>query len=354
MLKLFKKQSDKIGVPPGTPVLIGEKKMPSVQIGVIEYNKKEAAEIKIDAIPKLKQYVKSGNVSWINVNGIHDVETIKSIGEMFEMHPLVLEDIVNTNQRAKAEDYEDYVFIVLKMLTFNEAKRDIDVEQVSILLTRHAVVTFQEREGDVFEGVRKRIMGAGGRIRAMDADYLAYSLIDAVVDNYFVVLEKIGDMVESVENQLDKYEEKNFIRKLHRMKNMLILLRKSVWPLRELISGLEKHSLKIISKEVRLYLRDIYDHTIQVIDTLETYKDLLASIRDTYMTSLSNRMNNVMKVLTVIATIFIPLTFIAGVYGMNFKYMPELGWEFSYPIVWGVMAVIAGGMLLFFKKKRWF
>ncbi|MGA1796130.1 MAG: magnesium/cobalt transporter CorA, partial [bacterium] len=263
------------------------------------------------------------------------------------------EDILNTNQRPKFEDFEHFIYVVLKMLSYDTEKQEIIAEQVSIVIGQNFVLSFQEREGDVFNPVRERIRNAKGRIRKMGADYLAYALLDAVVDNYFLILEALGEEVEELEEALVVNPTPQVLQAIHHLKRETIFLRKAVWPLREVIDSLGRRESPLIGKGTTLFLRDVYDHTIQIIDTAETFRDLIAGMLDIYLSSISNRMNNVMKVLTIIATIFIPLTFIAGIYGMNFKYMPELDWRWSYPLVWVVMVLVAVYMVMYFKDKGW-
>jgi magnesium transporter len=269
------------------------------------------------------------------------------------LHPLVVEDIVHTGQRPKIEDYGEHIYIVFTMLTYDEDQREIRGEQVSLILSEHFVLSLQERRGDIFDLIRERIRNAKGRIRKMGTDYLAYALVDAVVDQYFIILEKVGEGIEELEDSLTRNAEPETMQDIHRLKREMLFLRKSIWPLRECISGLEKSESAIIKKATLKYLRDVYDHTIQIIDTAETFRDMLSGMHDTYLTNISNRMNEIMKVLTIIATIFIPLTFIAGIYGMNFKFIPELDWRWGYFAVWGVVVVIAVLMIAFFRRKRW-
>jgi magnesium transporter len=292
-------------------------------------------------------------VTWIDIEGVNHAETLEKLGQCYGIHPLVLEDIMATDQRPKVEDFGSYLFIVLKMIRYNK-NGDIEIEQVSLILGRNYLLSFQEgKEGDVFNPVRERIRHGKGRIRQMGADYLAYALMDAVVDNYFSVLENLGEEIESIEERLIADPAPETIRTIHRLKREMIYLRKSVWPLREAVSALERRESPLISETTAVYLKDVYDHTIQVIDNIETFRDILSGMLDIYLTSINYRLNAVMKVLTIIATIFMPLSFIASVYGMNFKYMPELGWEYGYPALWGVMIVITAGMLLVFWKKKW-
>ena len=281
------------------------------------------------------------------------MDTIEKIGQHYDLHPLVLEDILHTGQRPKFEDIEQYLFVVLMMLRFDKENKSVISEQVSLVLGKNFVISFQENVGDVFEQIRDRIRNSKGRIRKMGSDYLMYALLDAIVDGYFAILENMGETIETLEEELVDDPSKNTLQQIHHLKREMIFLRKSVWPLRELISSLERSESKLIQQSTEAYLRDVYDHTIQVIDTVESFRDMVASMLDLYLSSLSMRMNEVMKVLTIIATIFIPLTFIAGVYGMNFHNMPELSWKYGYPVTLLVMAIISIGMLYYFKRKNW-
>lgn len=352
--KFIKRRTEKIGLPPGTPVYTGDKKEEPVRITVIDYDEDHLEEKVISHGDECFGLRKTSTVSWINVDGIHDVGIIGAFRDCFGLHPLVVEDIVHTGQRPKIEDYGDYIYIVFSMLTYDEEKKEIKAEQVSVILAEHFVLSFQERPGDIFDLIRERIRNAKGRVRKMGPDYLAYSLVDAVVDHYFVILEKTGERIEELEESLTKNAEPETMQEIHRLKREMLFLRKSVWPLRESIGGLEKSESPLIERATLKYLRDVYDHTIQIIDTVETFRDMLSGMHDIYLTSISNRMNEIMKVLTIIATIFIPLTFIAGIYGMNFKFMPELDWRWGYFAVWLVIIVLAVIMMIFFKRRKWF
>jgi magnesium transporter len=343
----------KAGLPPGTLIYTGQKKLDYARITVLDYDEQNFQEKQVTKIEDCFEFKTTPTVTWINIDGLHDVEIIEKIGRHYDLHPLVLEDILHTGQRPKFEDIEQYLFVVLMMLRFDEESQSVISEQVSLVLGTNFVISFQENIGDVFEQIRDRIRNAKGRIRKMSADYLMYSLLDAIVDGYFTILEKMGETIESLEEDLVDNPSKNTLQQIHHLKREMIFLRKSVWPLRELISSLEKSESKLIHESTEAYLRDVYDHTIQVIDTVESYRDMIASMLDLYLSSLSMRMNEVMKVLTIIATIFIPLTFIAGVYGMNFHDMPELKWKYGYPVILLVMAAISIGMLYYFKKKKW-
>lgn len=292
-------------------------------------------------------------VTWINIDGVDRVDVIEKLGKHFNLHPLALEDIVNTGQRPKMEDFLDYILLVLKMLYYDEKEGEFKAEQISLILGPNWVISFQENEGDVFDPIRERIRSDKGRIRKMGADYLVYALMDAIVDNYFIILEKIGENIEEIEDNLVTNPAPETLQALHILKRQMIFLRKSVWPLREVISRLERWESQLVNKSTDIYLRDLYDHTIQVIDAIETFRDMLSGMLDIYLSSVSNRMNEVMKVLTIIATIFIPLTLVAGLYGMNFKFMPELEWPWGYPFVLLVMFAIGILMVIYFRKKKW-
>jgi magnesium transporter len=351
--RLSKRRLRPLGQPPGTLIFTGEKKMEEITISIIDYDENQYQEKKVKTVEECFPFKETPTVTWININGLHEPSIIEQIGEYFNIHPLILEDILNITQRPKLDDLGDYIYIILKMLSYDEESKRIDIEQVSFLLGSNFVISFQEKEGDVFNSIRDRIRTGKGRVRKMGADYLAYALIDAVVDNYFIILEQLGEEVELLEEELLTNPVPETSVKIHAMKRELIFLRRSVWPLRELIYVLERGESKIIKKVTLLFLRDVYDHTVHVIDSVEAYRDIVSGMLDTYLSSLSNRMNEVMKVLTLIATIFIPLTFIAGIYGMNFQFMPELAWRWAYPIVWIVMCTIGISMLFLFKKKKW-
>jgi magnesium transporter len=353
MSKLIKSVSKTAGLPPGTLIHIGEQKIERPSITVIEYDEQLLEEKEINTAEECRVLIASPSVTWISVRGIHDVEILERLGGCFALHPLVLEDVLNTDQRPKMEDYSDYLFIVLKTFAYADGRDQLQPEQISLVLGPNFVITFQEGEGIVMNPVRERIRTNKGRIRRSGADYLAYALLDAVVDSYFTVLERIGETVESLEEELVQNPTPETLQTIHGLKRNMLFLRKSVWPLREVVGGLEREAPPLIGESIGLYLRDLYDHTIQVIDTIETLRDMISGMLDIYLSSVSNRMNEVMKVLTIIATIFIPLTLVAGIYGMNFTYMPELQWRWGYPTVWGVMLATTVVMLLYFRRKRW-
>lgn len=353
MPKLIKKRSKKAGLPPGSLVHIGEKKVEEVKITIIDYDETHFQEKEAKSIEECFTFKDKPTTTWINVEGIHQVEILEKLGECYGFHPLILEDILNTDQRPKMEDFGEYIYVVLKMLYPNN-NSEVVTEQISLILGPNFVISFQEGiKGDVFDPVRDRIRTGKGKIRQLGADYLAYSLIDSIVDHYFIILEKSGENIEFLEEKLITSPTPQTLQTIHNLKREMIFLRKSVWPLREVISGLERGESFLIKENTRIYLRDVYDHTIQVIDNVETFRDMLSGMLDIYLSSVSNRLNAVMKVLTIIATIFMPLTFLAGLYGMNFKYMPELSWPWGYPLALVIMLAIALSMLVYFKRKKW-
>jgi len=324
MVKPIKRKSKGINLVP-KPLVHPGKKPDGVKITVIDYDQAQFKEKEVKRAEECFPFKDKPTVTWINVDGIHDISLIEQIGKHFDMHSLVIEDIVNTAQRPKYEDFGHYILVVLKMLYYDDDECQTNSEQVSLMIGTNFVISFQEKEGDVFNAIRDRIRNAKGRIRKMGADYLAYALIDAIVDHYFIILEKFGEKIEGLEEGLVTNPTPETLQATHELKREMIFLRKSVWPLREVISGLQRAGSSLIQKSTGIFLRDVYDHTIQVIDTVETFRDMVSGMLDIYLSSISNKMNEVMKVLTIIATIFIPLTFIAGVYGMNFRHMPELG-----------------------------
>lgn len=352
MLNFLKKTAKKAGLPPGTLVHVGEKKTDYVRIRVIDYDGENLEEREVETIEECFHYKDSHTITWINIDGLHDMDVIQQIGECYGLHPLVLEDIVHTDQRSKVEDFEDYIFVILKMLSYEDEYESINFEQFSLVLGKNFIISFQERFGDVFDPVRERLRKKSGRIRQRKADYLMYALLDAVVDNYFSVLDTIGLRIESCEEQLISEPNEDTLKNIHLIKKELTTLRRSVWPHRDMISNLYKLESDLIRDNTHIYLRDVHDHTIQTIDIIEAFRDMVSNLTEAYISDISNRMNEVMKVLTVIATLFIPLTFIAGIYGMNFKYMPELERPWAYPLVLVCMFIIIVIMLIWFKRKR--
>jgi len=346
-------KSKRAGLPPGTLVHVGIARTSPVRIQVIDYTGERVEEKEVASVEDCFPFRDTPTVSWINVDGVHQIEIVEKIGRHYGLHPLVLEDLVHTNQRPKLDDYGDYLFIVVKSLNYDELRGEVSSEQISLILGKNFVLSFQEAAGDDFDPIRERIRTNKGRIRKMPADYLAYALIDAIVDHYFIILEQLGERIDLLEAEMVANPTNDTLQRTHRLKREMLVLRKSVWPLREVVGQLERGESALICKQTHVFLRDVYDHTIQVIDTIETYRDLLSGLLDLYLSTVSNKMNAVMKVLTVIATIFIPLTFIVGIYGMNFEFMPELHWRWGYPAILVLMLAIGTGMLFLFRKKNW-
>ncbi len=339
---------------PGSLVYTGDKHAHEpVTITLIDYSAGHLAEETDISLEACEAYIRAHSVTWINITGVHNPEIIERIGRAFHLHPLLLEDVLNTGGRPKIDDYEDYLFIVLKMIDREESTGAIEHEHVCLIVREGLVISFQEHEGDVFGPVRQRIRKGKGRIRKAGADYLAYALMDMIVDHYFLVLEGFGEEIDTIQDAVLSNPEPLVLDKVHSLRRQLIYLRKSVWPVREIVASLLRGESTLISRETQLYLRDVYDHTVQVVETVEMFREILSSALDIYLSSVNNRMSEVMKVLTVIATIFIPLTFIAGVYGMNFEYMPELEWRYAYPVIWGIFTLAAGGMMAWFRYRRW-
>ncbi len=353
MPRIFRRQTRTVGLPPGSLVHVGAKRLEKTRITVFDFNARKFQEKVVKKVEEAFPFRDTTTVTWINVDGVHESDIIRKIGEHFRIHPLVLEDIMDTGQRPKMEDFGSYIYFVVRMARPDRKNEEDRFEQISLILGRNFVISFQEDVGDVFDPVRERIRQGKGRIRKMGADYLAYCLIDAVVDGYFSVLDKQGEEIETLEDQLLVKPEPPTMHRIHRLKREMIFMRKSVWPLREVINGLERTESRLFKPSTSVFLRDVYDHTVQVMDTIETYRDILSGMLDTYLSSVSNRMNEVMKVLTIIATIFIPLTFIVGIYGMNFDYIPEIKWHYGYFATWAVMITVALFMVAFFRRKRW-
>ena len=351
--KFIDKSSQKAGMSPGIVVHVGEQKIETARITLMSYDPARLEEKELTRIEESFAYKDTPPVSWINIDGLHEVELIEKIGTHFNIHPLTQEDIVNTGQRPKVEDFEEYVYVVFKMLKFDDTTGHINSEQVSLILGPHYLLSFQEAEGDVFSFVRERIHRGRGRIRRSGPDYLAYALMDAVVDHYFLILEKMGERIEHLEEQLHVQPTPEILQAVYDLKRELIYFRKQVWPMREVLSAWQKAESALVQEANTVFIRDVHDHTIQVIDTIESFRDIISGMMDLYLSTVRNKMNEVMKVLTIMATIFIPLTFVAGIYGMNFKFMPELEWKWSYPLLWVLLIVIFSGMVFYFKRKKW-
>ena len=351
-MKMIQDRTAKIGAQSGTVVHVGERRTEKVSLYRIEYSEGDFRESEIKTLGEFAGG-EDGRVVWINVDGVHDVNIIEDMGAMYGIHPLIQEDIVNTDQRPKCNILEEQVYIVLRMLEYDDDTKSILSEQVSMVFGDGYVLTFLEDPGDVFDPVRERLRTGMGRIRKMGADYLAYSLIDVIVDRYFIVLEKVAESIEDMEEKLLMDPDNSDLRELHEMRSNLLYLRRHILPVRELLGSLERGDIIVAGESFRVFIKDVMEHCVQIVDTLETCREMVSGLFDIYLSISGNRMNEVMKVLTMIATIFIPLTFIAGVYGMNFRYMPELELTWGYPAILAVMLAIGLGMLYFFRKKKW-
>lgn len=353
MTRYIKKNRKRVGEAPGSLIHVGDYKSQDIQLTLIEYNKDFYERKELKKIEECFKRREEPTIKWVNVEGLHDVSIIEKIGKEFKLHPLMLEDILSTNQRPKLDDYDDYILVVLKMIYYNEEKKQIVTEQVSLVLVDNYVFSFQEFKGDVFDNIRERIKTSKGSIRKLGADYLMYSIVDAIVDSYFYILEKLGDSTEEIEHKLMEDPEKEVLQNIYSTKRELIYLSNSVWPLREVVGSLTRMESKLLNDSIQLYFNDVHDHIMQIVDVIESYRDIMSGMLDTYLSSISNKTNEVMKILTIFSTIFIPLTFLAGIYGMNFKYFPELDFPWAYPVFWVITVITIVFMLVFFRKKKW-
>jgi len=352
MPKHAKRRSRKAGLPPGSLVHIGERRRERPRITRVRYN---ATSFDAQELTDLADCYErpAGTVTWINIEGLHDTRLLDAIGSGFGLHPLVIEDVLNTDQRPKVEDHGEYLYIVVKLLAWRELANGPVTEQVSLVLGPDFVLSFQEGSHDDFEPVRARLRSGQARARQQEADYLAYMLLDTIVDNYFLALEKFDDQVDGLESEIVEHPQRSTLKTLHRLRREMVYLLRAVRPLREVVGLLERGEFAQIRPGVRLYLRDVYDHVIHAIDTVETLRELLAGMLEIYLTSVTNRSNEVIKALTLIATIFLPITFIASWYGMNFHYMPELEYPWAYPLALVASVAVVVGMLMYFRRKKW-
>jgi len=352
--KIKRRTSSKIGLPPGSIIYLGEKRVEQVTIKVTEYDEASAETYEIKSVEEIDPFTDTPQVTWVSVCGLHETDFLKQIGEKFKVHPLVLEDILNPYTRPKIEVTDDYLFIVMKLVLFNPEQKILETEQVSFILGRSFLFSFSERTDDIFNPVKERISSQLGKIRKRGSDYLLYALMDVVVDNYFLALEKTEERIELLDDEVINRPDQSQIQSIYNLRNLLLIMRKSIWPSREIVNQLIKDDSDLLDESIEPYLRDLYDHTIHITETIEQQREITNSLMEIYLSMMSNKMNEVMKVLTVIATIFIPLTFIVGIYGMNFPNMPEMEWPWAYLAVWGVMIGITLLMLYFFKRKKWF
>jgi magnesium transporter len=345
--------SEKSGLPPGSLVHVGEVHAHEHKISVINYNKSILEKRTVKSIEELLPDKTSDTITWVIVDGLKDVSIIDAIGRHFDIHALVLEDILNTHQRPKFEEFDDYLYIVLKAISLSNEDFNIEYEQISLLILNNFVFTFMEKPVELFDPILNRLNNDKSQLRNLGADYLAYIIMDTVVDEYFVLQDAFDELIESVEDKLLSDPSSQTLATIQKIKRELIFLRRSVSPLRELLAAIQRSESPLLNEKTRRYFGDIYDHAIRIIEAIESYRDLIAGMLDIYLSSVSNKMNETMKVLTVFASIFIPLTFIAGVYGMNFEYMPELKWHWGYPVLWIFFIGVSVFLLRFFKKKKW-
>ncbi|MBI3562932.1 MAG: magnesium/cobalt transporter CorA [Gammaproteobacteria bacterium] len=349
-----KKRDHNSGLPPGSLVYDENKTLVrDAGISLFDFDEQRLVEKPIGDVNECLPFANAASVTWINVDNAQVPGVLETFGRVLSFHPLMLEDILHTDQRPKYEDYGDYIFFVLKMLEFDPVKNEITIEQLSLVLGENYIISFQERPGDMFDPVRERIRKSAGRIRKSRPDYTAYALMDSVVDTYFVVLEKIGDKIEVVEAILASNPKPDTLRIIHELRRELIFLRKAVWPLRDVIACMQRSESILIHESTELFLRDLHDHVIRVADSIDTYRDMLSSMQDVYLSSISNRTNEIMKVLTLFSSIFLPLTFITGVFGMNFHNFPELEWHYGLQATISLMLLLGVGMYWFFKLKKW-
>jgi len=351
--KDVKSISKKAGLPPGVLMHLGKRRAEQVKVSVIDFNENDHSEITCSDVSQCFSFFDNDNISWINVDGLHEVDTIAAIGERYKLHPLLMEDVLNTGHRPKVEEYDNNLFFTLKMVGVSKDGKSILSEQVSFVLGKSFLISFQEREGDIFDGLRARLRKKAGRIHKMGPDYLLYRLIDTIVDNYFFVTDYFNVTTENLEERVLSDPDPQKLKEIQKLKKQLINFRKVVYPLREAVTVLQKDHSHFIKKSTLIYLRDVYEHVIHVNDSIDSQRDFINSIMDLYQSGVSNKMNQVMKVLTIIATIFIPLTFVAGIYGMNFDNMPELHWKYGYFGAWGLMLFIFMLMIIFFRRKKW-
>ncbi|KPK95913.1 magnesium transporter [bacterium SM23_31] len=353
VLKLIKKHSKKIGLPPGSMVFVGEKKAETTKKSLIDYDQEHCDVRELQSIEEAFPFKDTPTVTWLNICGLHDTSTLEKISRHFDIHQLVMEDIVNTDHRPKIEVFDNYVFSIIKMIAYDNEKDELKIDQLSLILGENFVITFQEYEDDIFDPLRKRIKNSIGRIRTRGPDYLFYALLDITTDYYFSILETLNIKIEYVDDNVVENPDPSLVGSIQKIKREILFLRKSIWPLREMVNTLIREEHHLIKESNLPYFTDLHDHTIQVVETLDIFRDMVIGILDLYNSSISNRMNEVMKVLTIIATIFIPLTLIVGIYGMNFEYMPELKMRWAYPVLWSIMICIFIGMLFYFRRKKW-
>jgi magnesium transporter len=354
MSQTFSTPSDKVGFPPGSIVHVGNIHQENTKLSLIHYSPDNIEECEVESLEQILDYRKNGTVTWVIIEGLNDADMVGRIGALFDIHPLVLEDILTTHQRPKFEEYDHYLYIVIKSLIPSSEEFSVQTEQISLLVLEGLVFAFKEKSDDLFSPVKQRIYTSKGHFRSMGSDYLTYAILDIIVDNLFILVDSLDETTLSLEDNLISEEPTRAILvTIQKLKRELIHIRKYVSPLRELMAGMMRSDSELIHEKTQIYLRDVSDHSIRIIESIESYQNILAGLLDIYISSISNKMNEIMKVLTVFASIFIPLTFIAGIYGMNFTDMPELHWKWGYPAIWVVFITITVVLLAYFKKKKW-
>ena len=353
MSESFSFASEKSGLPPGSLVHVGEVHQHEHKISVVNYNKATIKKHTVKSIEELLPYKTTDTITWVIIDGLKEVSIIEAIGQSFDIHPLVLEDILNTHQRPKFEEFNDYLYIVVKAISIETNTLNVEYEQISLLILNNFVFTFMEQPDKLFDPILNRLNNDKSQVRNLGSDYLAYIIMDTVVDEYFALQDAFDELIESVEDILLSDPSSETLATIQKIKRELIFLRRSVSPLRELLAAIHRSESPLLNEKTKRYFGDIYDHAIRIIEAIESYRDLIAGMLDIYLSSVSNKMNETMKVLTVFASIFIPLTFIAGVYGMNFEYMPELKWRWSYPVLWVFFISVSVLLLRFFRKNKW-
>jgi len=352
--RILKQSAAKAGLPPGSMVYVGEDKPPhATRISIIDYDEHGVREREINRVEECLQFTDKASVTWINVDAIQEPGLVETFGKVLGFHPLMLEDILNTDQRPKIEDHGGYLYIVLKMLEWKPATGEIDIEQLSLVVGPNFVISFQERPGDFFDPLRSRIRDAVGRARKLGADFLAYSLLDLVIDHYFIVIDRLGERIEQVDDEVITRASPQTLEAIHNLKRELVFVRKAVWPMKDVITSLRHLDTPLIAKSTGIFLRDLQDHIVQVIEGVDTFQNLVSDTLDTYLSTVSNRTNTVMKVLAVFSAVFMPLTFITGIFGMNFRDMPPLEWSWGFPGTLIAMGAIGVLMVIFFKNRRW-
>ncbi|MCB1986635.1 MAG: magnesium/cobalt transporter CorA [Burkholderiales bacterium] len=351
---ILRSAADKSGLPPGSLIHIGEKHETECRITVTQFNIDAIKQFEIDSIDELQHLRNNDLITWINVDGLSDTHIVESLGTEFDIHPLILEDILSTHQRPKLEEYEDYIYLVIKSIQAEKNNHpSLQYEQISILLLANYVITFKEKMDEIFKPVQYRLQNRKDRIRQNGSDFLAYVLIDTVVDEYFVVEDCLDEIIDPLEDSLLSNPTPETLQTIQHLRRELITMKRSISPLRELLSTIQHANTGLLEEKTLRYYNDVYDHVLRVTDSLDSYRERIASIQDIYLSSISNKLNETMKVLTIFASIFIPLTFIAGIYGMNFEHMPELKWRWAYPVLWIIFIAIGVGLLIYFKKKKW-